>query len=159
MKLLISILALSLSFSVTAQTKFVDRIQKDVKGEGSVRLVQDARLTSMLNGDVIPQVGRPKDKTVVVGDGKSVMKVKRRGYRIQVYQGGSSRANKAEAQRVGQQVKQKFDLVPYALFNNPGWVCRVGDFRTREDAAEYLQKVKVVFTGAMIVPSEIYVDN
>ncbi len=157
MKVLISLLALLFSLAVGAQTKFVDRIQKDVKGEGSVRIIQDSRLTAIINGEDIPTIN--KEKTVIVGDGKGVMKVKRRGFRIQVYQGGNGRADKAEAQRIGKQVKDKFDLTPYALYNNPEWVCRVGDFRTREEAAEYLQKVKIVFTGAMIVPSEIYVDN
>ncbi len=144
-----------LSVSATAQTGFADRIQKDVEGEGSVRLIQDSRLTAIINGNGVPTV--QKDKSGA--DGRGVMKVKRRGYRIQVFQGGNTRADKAAAQRVGEQVSEKFDLIPYTLYNNPEWVCRVGDFKTREEAAEYLQKIKIVFTGAMIVPSEIYVEK
>ncbi len=155
MKILISLIALFLSMSAAAQTGFADRIQKDVEGEGSVRLIQDSRLTALVNGNGVPTVQRDNSP----GDGRGVVKVKRRGYRIQVFQGGNTRVDKAAAQRVGEQVSEKFDLIPYTLYNNPEWVCRVGDFRTREEAAEYLQRVKVVFTGAMIVPSEIYVEK
>ncbi len=157
MKILISLLALLLSVSASAQTGFADRIQKDVEGDGAVRLIQDSRLTAIINSGNVPKVGRSDFQSA--GDGRGVVKVKRRGFRIQVFQGGNTRADKAEAERVGKRVSDKFDLVPYTLYNNPEWVCRVGDFRTREEAAEYLQRVKVVFTGAMIVPSEIYVEK
>ncbi len=159
MKHFISFITLFLLTLIVSAQSFVDRIETDVEGEGRVRIVQDSRLTAIVNGDVPLVIDKMAERAAQTNDGKSVMKVKRRGYRIQVYQGGSTRADKAAAEREGNKVRQSFDLTPYTLYNNPEWVCRVGDFRTREEAAEYLHKIKAMFSGAMIVPSEIYVEK
>lgn len=158
-RLLSTSVFLLLSFlPVIAQGQFVKHIESEAKDQGSVRIIQDSLLTEIINGNFIPtEVEKKKSKTKTVGN--SVMKIKKRGYRIQVYKGGNTRAAETAARNMGRKIQQKFDLEPYTIFNNPEWVCRVGDFKNREDALEYLQKIKVICRGAMIVPSEIYVND
>ena len=81
------------------------------------------------------------------------------GYRIQVYSGGNSRQSKNEAAMMGQRVRSLFgDLSVYTHFLNPHWICRVGDFKTYEEANEMYRQMKETgrFREAVIVKSKIY---
>ena len=42
-------------------------------------------------------------------------------------------------------------------YESPHWHCRVGDFKTRAEAADYVIKMRSLNKEAMIVPSEIVV--
>ncbi|MBQ1633197.1 MAG: SPOR domain-containing protein [Bacteroidaceae bacterium] len=86
-------------------------------------------------------------------------KVRVNGYRIQVYLGGNSRQAKYEAQQMGRRVKSYIgDLAVYTHFISPHWICRVGDFRTYEEANEVFQQLKQTnnFSEAVIVKSKVY---
>lgn len=82
------------------------------------------------------------------------------GYRIQVYAGGNNRQSKSEAYRMADLVRSTFsDANVYTSFISPRWTCRVGDFKTREEAAEMLQRMRETqkFREAAIVKSQIIV--
>ena len=94
--------------------------------------------------------------------GQTGQRVRANGYRIQVFSGGNSRAAKTEANMMGQRVKSLFlELPVYTHFISPHWICRVGDFRTYEEAHEVFQKLKETgrFPEAVIVKSKIIVYN
>ena len=158
--LTVSVLFLVSAIAVMAQGKFKDRLEADVEGQGKIRIYQDDRLTAIINADYVPKfdVAKKKNKDndmQIVG--KNAAKIRKRGYRIQVYKGSSSRADEAAARSAGRRIQLLFDLEPYIIYNNPDWVCRVGDFKTREDAVEYLKDIRKSSKSAMIVPSEIFV--
>lgn len=132
----------------------MDQIEQVTEGQGTVKIHQDALLTKIINGEFIPS-----EETEDDGDNSSRMRVKRRGYRIQVFRGGNTRTDEAEARKTGEKIKKLFKLETYTIYNNPEWVCRVGDFKNKEEALEYLNKVRAVSRSAMIVPSEIYVKE
>ena len=131
----------------------MDQIEQVTEGQGTVKIHQDALLTKIVNGEFIPTEEPDND------DNNSRIRVKRRGYRIQVFQGGNTRADEAEARKAGEKIQRLFKLNTYTIYNNPEWVCRVGDFKNRDEALEYLNKVRAVSRSAMIVPSEIYVKE
>lgn len=133
--------------------KFMDQIEQVAEGQGMVKIHQDALLTKIVNGEFIPTEKSDDDNK------NSRMRVKRRGYRIQVFKGGNTRTDEAEARKAGERIKKLFDLDTYTIYNNPEWVCRAGDFKNRDEALEYLNKVRAVSRSAMIVPSEIYVKE
>lgn len=133
--------------------KFMDQIEQVTEGQGTVKIHQDALLTKIVNGEFIPTEEADDDNS------NSRMRVKRRGYRIQVFQGGNTRADEAEARKAGEKIQRLFKLNTYTIYNNPEWVCRVGDFKNRDEALEYLNKVRAISRSAMIVPSEIYVKE
>lgn len=149
--------------SAFAQTGFIERVQEPVKGKGTVTINQDQRLTNIINGLGLPEVSTQSTdaETSNAQPGiQSGKKVKARGYRIQVYWGGSQRVDQTKAMNAGNKVTSIFpELEAYTSFESPHWRCRVGDFVSRQDAVEYLAKMREanLGSGAMIVRSEIFV--
>ena len=92
---------------------------------------------------------------------KKVMKgMKINGYRVQVFAGGNSRNDRLKAERTGEDMKSLFPSEPiYVHFYSPRWICRMGNYRTYEEAHEVLQKVKQLgYNSAIIVKGKITVQ-
>ena len=109
----------------------------------------------------------PKDNeaVVVVPDTvdmhKKVMKgYKVNGYRVQVFAGGNSRNDRLKAERTGENIKSTFPDEPiYVHFYSPRWICRMGNYRTYEEAHEVLRRVKQLgYDSAIIVKGKITVQ-
>lgn len=81
------------------------------------------------------------------------------GYRVQIFAGGNSRKDKIKAQRAGNSVKQAFPDQPiYVHFYSPRWICRMGNYRSYEEANAMLRQIKKLgFTEACIVSGKIVV--
>ncbi len=74
------------------------------------------------------------------------------GYRVQVFSGGNSRADKNKAQRIGNEIKMKYPEQPvYVHFYSPRWVCRVGNFRTYAEASAMLKKIRAMGYGSATI--------
>lgn len=160
-----------------AQEKFLDKLVKPVNGQGTVRVIQDAEITRLVNGsqenNKVPKPVSNKDTSSVTpvtqvsqedneeaAAVKPVRKMKANGYRIQVYAGGNSRDARMEAQRMANKVKSYFsDMTTYTHFQSPRWICRVGDFRTYEEASQALHEMRETkqFDEALIVKSVIQI--
>lgn len=176
-------MCLFLSTGMAAQEKFTDHLKRKTTGEGTVILHHDAVIEELVNGrNGHSKMANPKDASgtsaasggqktdagaIVSEDaetvGTKVSKVRTRsnGYRIQVYSGGNSRNARQEATRVGNRVKTYFaDLPVYTHFYSPRWICRVGDFKTYEEANEMLRQLKETkqFNEAVIVKSKIVME-
>lgn len=92
---------------------------------------------------------------------KKIMKgVKVPGYRVQVFAGGNTRNDRLKAERIGSEIKGLFPGVPvYVHFYSPRWICRMGNYRTYEEAHEVLERVKNNgFQSAIIVKGKITVQ-
>lgn len=96
-----------------------------------------------------------------VDDGrKKIMKgYKVNGFRVQVYAGGNSRDSRIKAERTGKEIKSLFPGTPvYVHFYPPRWICRMGNYRTIEEASEVLRAVKKLgYQSAIIVKGKITV--
>lgn len=87
---------------------------------------------------------------------------KQRGFRIQLYSGtGSGTAKKAAKQMEAKVRRTLPELSVYCHFKSPRWICRVGDFATREEAQRYLAKIRSlkISSEASIVPDDVFVVN
>lgn len=155
-KLLLSILFATTVFGAQAQG-YIDQITRKKAGEGTVTVVQDQRLSNIINA-LAPQTLVTEEHS---GDEFSMQVVRRkkvRGYRVQMFWGNAQRSDQQRAQRIGNQVTAVFpELQAYTSFESPHWRCRVGDFVTREEAAKYLPKLRRISSDAMIVRSEIFI--
>ena len=82
------------------------------------------------------------------------------GYRVQVFAGGNSRKDRLKAERTGDHIKSLFPDEPiYVHFYSPRWICRMGNYRTYEEAHEVLKKVKQMgYQSAIIVKGKITVQ-
>jgi len=156
-----------------AQT-FTQNLQKQVKGEGVITLHQDKDIEDLVNG---PQPVKPATTTETEknDDSKqpahsttatatqqdslvknhSVTRVT--GYRVQVYAGGNSRADKQKAEQIGSQLKSLFPAQQvYVHFYSPRWICRIGNFTSREDAEQLKNELREMgFDQTTIVKGKI----
>lgn len=101
------------------------------------------------------------DMTTVIDTRKKVMRnsYKTTGYRIQLYSGGNSRADRQKAERIGNEIKAYFPYEPiYVHFYSPSWKCRMGNYKEIEDARAILKQVKELgYKQACIVKGTISV--
>lgn len=82
------------------------------------------------------------------------------GYRVQAFAGGNTRRDRQEAERIGNEIKALFPTQPiYVHFYSPRWICRVGNFRTYEEAHQVLTELrKLGYKQALIVKGKITVQ-
>jgi len=82
------------------------------------------------------------------------------GYRVQAFAGGNSRVDRQKAERIGNDIKSHFADVPvYVHFYSPRWICRVGNYRTYEEAHQMLVSLrKLGYSQATIVKGKITVQ-
>ena len=93
---------------------------------------------------------------------KKVMKnsSKVTGYRVQAFAGGNKRNDRQAAENVGNAIKRRFPEQPiYVHFYSPRWICRVGNFRTYEEAHAMLVEIREMgYKQASIVKGKISVQ-
>ena len=93
---------------------------------------------------------------------KKVMKnsYKVTGYRVQAFAGGNTRSDRQKAENVGNAIKRRFPEQPiYVHFYSPRWICRVGNFRTYEEAHAMLVEIREMgYKQASIVKGKISVQ-
>lgn len=100
------------------------------------------------------------DTTFTTEPRKKVLKgYKVNGYRVQVFAGGNSRDARVKAERTGREINALFPGEPvYVHFYSPRWICRMGNYRTYEEAHQILNAVKKLgYQSAIIVKGKITV--
>ena len=129
MKRLLSITMLILcALSVRAQSNIVNELQRDVQGQGKVRVIQPQKLLNLM-GSMTQRV-----------DGKPAQV---EGYRVMVYSGNNSQTAREEANKMAKYMKDNFPGAEvYVVFESPIRLCLYGDYRTREEAEAVMYRLK-----------------
>lgn len=159
------------AMTLCAQQTFTDKLQQAVESAGRIILHQEKAITDLVNG-AMSAVSKPSQKKQVdstlqdsvqnvATDSLSLgPKMRINGYRIQVYFGDNSRKGKSEARAAGLRFRNFFpEHSVYVSFVSPHWLCRVGDFRTHEEAREVLRQIREmgIFREAVVVKSKVNV--
>ena len=132
MRLFVFCLFCLLAVGAKAQRTIVESLQENRAGEGVVTIHQDAYITSLLGVKYVKKTSSNSEKVL-----------KTRGFRVQVYAGNNSRAAREAAMYVAEKVKKEFpDMPVYTYFQPPRWLCRVGDFKSIEEAHVAMRKLK-----------------
>ena len=174
------ILLVGSSLSLSAQETFTDYLQKRIPGKGTVVLHQDITIQNRVNGFMKkqPNTGGATEKnnsskaterndaTADTNGNTAPSNAKRKftkvqGYRIQIYAGGNSRTARREAERAASECQAQFpEMAVYTHFLPPRWVCRVGDFRSYEEANACMLQMreKNLFREATIVKSMVVIS-
>ena len=81
------------------------------------------------------------------------------GYKVQAFAGGNTREDRKKAERTASSIRAQFPNVAVsAHFYSPRWVCRVGNYRTREEAQHMLSALKNLgYSQAHIVRTKVTV--
>jgi hypothetical protein len=142
----IAVLLLTMAcLPLAAQDNIVDQLTRTVPGQGVITIHQDARLDALL-GQVY---------NASYGKGRKIQTI---GYRIQIYAGGNTRYAKEEALKAAAYVKENHPDIPvYTEFVAPRWVCRVGDYKTIEEADQAMRMLKKSrsFKEIAILPNQL----
>ena len=184
----IAILTAQCICGAQAQT-FLDRLKKPTTDKAVVTVTQDAAIDKLVNGDnaanttvttkkapttttkkepgekptstnttTSPASSTPEEPDM----SKKVMKnsYKVTGYRVQAFAGGNTRSDRQKAENVGNAIKRRFPEQPiYVHFYSPRWICRVGNFRTYEEAHAMLLEIREMgYKQASIVKGKISVQ-
>ena len=130
---------------LAAQDNIVGRLIQPVPGQGVITIHQDSCLNALL--------GKVYDSSQ--GKGK---KIQTKGYRIQIYAGGNTRTAKEEALKAAEYIRANYPEIPvYTEFVSPRWVCRVGDYKTIEEADQAMRALKKArhFKEIAILPNQL----
>ncbi|MBQ4229855.1 MAG: SPOR domain-containing protein [Bacteroidaceae bacterium] len=157
------------ALTLNAQETYTEKLQQVVESAGRIILHQEQTITDLVNGarNLVSKPSQKKQIDSTLHDSIQMnatdslllgTKVRMNGYRIQVYFGDNSRQGKAEARAAGLRFRNSFpEHSVYVSFISPHWLCRVGDFRTREEAREVLRQIREMgmFREAVVVKSKI----
>ncbi len=182
----IFVLCTGILLSASAQT-FTQRLQqKQSAGMGNVTIHQSAEIDNLVNsaqlGNAVaaprqsaedaqgtvgvhhqptPPVDDETAEAGPVGLTKKMMRggVKVQGFRVQVFAGGNKRTDRQQAERISREIKMHYASVPvYVHFYSPRWICRVGNYRTYEEAYQMLTSLRRLgYNQATIVKGKITV--
>ena len=147
MRYFLFVIGFFFSLSAAAQKNIVEDLQTSRVGQGTVIIHQDAKISALLGATYVKSAGENEPKML-----------KARGYRIQVYAGNNSRIARQEANDVAELIKMEFPELPvYAFFQPPRWLCRVGDYRSIEEADASMRRLKATgkFKEVSIVREQI----
>lgn len=146
MRYILFVFLMAFGLSAFAQQNIVNELQKKEVGQGTVNIIQDERISALLG------------VVYVKNDDEEPKVLKARGYRVQVYAGNNSRIARSEANEVAELIKTEFPEIPvYAYFQPPRWLCRVGDYRSIEEADAAMRRLKATgkFKEVSIVREQI----
>ncbi len=81
------------------------------------------------------------------------------GYRVQAFAGGNSRKDRQTAEQISHNIKSQFpNISVYVHFYSPRWICRVGNFRTYEEAHQMMVRLQNMgYKQATVVKGKITV--
>ena len=183
----LSFIICHLSFSPARAQTFTQQLQQSKVGEGKVTVTQDKAIDDLINNPTAPTTTtttptttttttptKPQQTVKLTGDdltdtslapdsidrSKKIMKGQKvNGWRVQVFAGGNGRVDRQKAERIGDEIKTLFPNEPvYVHFYSPRWICRMGNYRTYEEAHDVLTKVKSLgYPSAVIVKGKITV--
>ena len=147
MRYFLLLIGLCLGLSASAQTNIVENLNTNLVGQGTVTIHQDDKISALLGAAYVKSEDETEPKVL-----------KARGYRVQVYAGNNSRIARQEANDVAEQIRMEFPELPvYAFFQPPRWLCRVGDYRSIEEADASMRRLKATgkFKEVSIVREQI----
>ena len=148
MRYFLILIFLGFGLSASAQQRnIVDELQQKTVGKGTVTIHQEAGIAALLGSVYTKNENEAEPKVL-----------KARGYRVQVYAGNNSRIARQEANDVAESVKKEVPELPvYAFFLPPRWLCRVGDYRSIEEADASMRRLKATgkFKEVSIVREQI----
>ena len=138
----------------TAETTADDKTK--TAHEKTSRAQRDSIIASHTTTTSDTLQGPPDTRKKVMRGGYKVW-----GYRVQVFAGGNQRKDRQKAQQTGNSIKAAFPDQPvYVHFYSPRWICRMGNYRTYEEAYQMLSSVKKMgFNAATIIKEKITVYN
>ena len=131
--LLFLFIALSCFSAIQAQVKqatIIDELEKNVSGEGTIRIISDPKITELIG--VFSQETSFEQENYV----------KTNGFRVQVFMSNDSKTARKELYDKSSLIKDVFpEIAVYSDYVAPNWKLFAGDFLSKEEAEVFRQKM------------------
>lgn len=144
------ILFTSLLFiSVAAKSQEAGTV--DVSKDTLISILQNFRAQNELNPSTTRATISLAPKVV---DKTRATRVKRKGFRVQIYSG----PNRSEAQAVQSQFKALHpEMDAYMTYHEPNYRVKVGDFTSRTEANNYMRILRSQYKNVFVFQEDIWV--
>ena len=170
------------TFLPSLAQSFTQRLQQQEQGQGTVTVTQEKAIDDLVNGPQNVKATTPaKDEkkpdakqqdtttrqqentstdTLTTQRPRTGRTYKTTGYRVQVFAGSNTRRDRQRAEQAKAQLKNLFpDEAVYVHFYSPRWICRIGNYRTYDEALRMKKEIKQLgFESATIVKGQITVQ-
>lgn len=134
----------------TIQAKAQDNKGIEIHKDSLISLLQNFRATHEINPTtprLISLGTRPVDKS-------KATRVKRKGFRVQIYSG----SNRSEAYSIQARFKNQYsDMDTYITYAEPNYRVKVGDFRSRSQANEFMRTIRSQYKSVFVFQEDIWV--
>lgn len=130
-----------------------------VKGQEGVVEVSKDSLISLLQQfraehDINPTTARTISLGTKPVDKKSSTRVKVKGFRVQIFSG----ASRNDAYAIQNRFKQQYsDIESYINYDEPNYRVKVGDFRGRTEANNFMRILRAQYSNVFVFVEDIWV--
>lgn len=133
-------------WSAKAQEAGVVEISRDTL----ISLLQSFRADNEIN----PRVSRTISLGTKVVDKSKATRVRKRGFRVQIYSG----SNRNDAYAVQSRFKSQYsDMESYINYDEPNYRVKVGDFRSRSEANSFMRILRSQYNNVFVFQEDIWV--
>jgi len=121
----------------------------DVSKDTMITILQSFRAENEIN----PTTTRTVSLAPKVVDRTKATRVKRKGFRVQIYSG----ANRTEAQTIQARFKSSYpEMDAYMAYHEPNYRVKVGDFTSRAEANNYMRILRNQYSSVFVVQEDIW---
>ncbi|MGN0003082.1 MAG: SPOR domain-containing protein [Sphingobacterium composti] len=133
-------------------------IQAKGQESNSVIVQQDSLITLLQNFRAAHEINPTTARLISLGtkpvDKSKATRVKRKGFRVQIYAG----SNRSDAYAMQARFKNQFsDMDTYISYSEPNYRVKVGDFRSRAQATEFMNSIRSLYKSVFIFQEDIWV--
>lgn len=135
---------------ISLQLQAQDNRGLEIQKDSLITLLQNFRAAHEINPTtprLISLGSKPVDKT-------KATRVKRKGFRVQIYSG----SNRSEAYAIQARFKNKYsDMDTYITYAEPNYRVKVGDFRSRAQATQFMNSIRSQYKSVFVFQEDIWV--
>lgn len=140
------VMIFAFGWSAKAQEAGVVEISRDTL----ISLLQSFRADNEIN----PRVSRTISLGTRVVDKSKATRVRKRGFRVQIYSG----SNRNDAYAVQSRFKSQYsDMESYINYDEPNYRVKVGDFRSRSEANSFMRILRSQYSNVFVFQEDIWV--
>lgn len=144
--LILGFVLIALASSVQAQRAGTVEVSKDTL----ITILQSFRAENEIN----PTSARSISLGPKVVDKSKASRVKRKGFRVQIYSGTS----RNDAYAAQSRFKNQFsDIDSYINYNEPNYRVKVGDFTSRSEANTFMRTLRAQYNNVFVFQEDIWV--
>lgn len=144
-------LILALGFvAVSASAMAQEHQGVTVSKDSVITILQEFRAEHEIN----PTASRMISLGKRVVDKSKATRVKRRGFRVQIYAG----SNRNEAYAIQSRFKNQYaDIDSYINYDEPNYRVKVGDFTSRSEANSFMRVLRAQYSNVFVFQEDIWV--